>query len=95
MFWVVDALESIRDFMNLGGPVLRLIALVIFLMWVLIIERVLYFRSTMRTMSRDIKDRWEARPERRSWNATAIREMMISKFSAECNRGIAMIQHTE
>ena len=92
MFWVVDALESIRDFMNLGGPVLRLIALVIFLMWVLIIERVLYFRSTMRTMSRDIKDRWEARPERRSWNATAIREMMISKFSAECNRGIAMIQ---
>ena len=92
MYWVFDALESIRDFMNLGGPVLRLIALVIFLMWVLIIERVLYFRSTMRTLSREIKDTWEGRPERRSWNATQIREMMISRFNYECNRGIGMIQ---
>ena len=92
MFWLFDALESIRDFMNLGGPVLRLIAFVIFLMWVLIVERILFFRSTMRAMSRDIKDTWESRPERRSWNAHQIREMMISKFNIECNRGIAMIQ---
>jgi len=92
MFWLVDALESIRDFMNLGGPVLTLIALTIFLMWVLIVERILYFRTTMKAMSREIKDTWEGRPERRSWNAHQIREMEISKFNMECTRGIAMIQ---
>ena len=92
MFWLVDALESIRDFMNLGGPVLTLIALTIFLMWVLIVERILYFRTTMRAMSREIKDTWEGRPERRSWNAHQIREMEISKFNMGCTRGIAMIQ---
>ena len=92
MFWLIDAFESIRDFMNLGGPVLRIIAQVIFLMWVLIIERVMYFRSSMKSMSRDIKETCEARPERRSLNAHQIREMMISKFNMECTRGIAMIQ---
>jgi len=92
MFWLADAIEAIRDFMALGGPVLKVIAFVIFLMWVLIVERLLFFRSSMREMSRDIHDRWESRNERRSWHALQIREMMISQFSYSVNRGIPMIQ---
>ena len=85
MLWLTDSIEAIRDFMELGGPVLRWIAITIFLMWVLIIERLLYFRSSMKTMSADIHDSWEARPERRSWNAHMIREGMISRFSQSTN----------
>ncbi len=92
MLWLVDAFESIRDFMNLGGIVLKLIALVIFVMWVLIVERILWFRSSMKAMAREIFNNWESRPERKSWNAHQIREMMISQFSLASNRGIAMIQ---
>ena len=92
MLWLVDAFESIRDFMGLGGPVLKLIALTIFLMWVLIVERILYFRTTMKRLSRDIFNKWEGRPERRSWHAHQIRELMISQFSLASNKGIAMIQ---
>ena len=92
MFWLTDAIEAIRDFMGLGGPVLKVIAFTIFLMWSLIVERLLYFRSTMRTMSREIHDEWEARSERRSWHAHQIRELMISRFSLSVNRGIPMIQ---
>ena len=92
MYWLTDAIEAIRDFMGLGGPVLKAIAVAIFLMWVLIVERILYFRSTMRDLSRKIHDDWESRPERRSWHAHQIREMMISRFSQEVNRGIPMIQ---
>jgi len=92
MFWLIDAIEAIRDFMGLGGPVLKVIAFTIFLMWSLIVERLLYFRSTMRTMSREIHDEWEARSERRSWHAHQIRELMISRFSLSVNRGIPMIQ---
>ncbi len=92
MLWLLDAFESIRDFMNLGGFVLKLIALVIFVMWVLIVERILFFRSTMKGMAREIFNTWESRTERKSWNAHQIREMMISQFSMATNKGIAMIQ---
>ena len=92
MLWLIDAIEAIRDFMNLGGPVLRLIAFTILLMWVLIVERIMYFRTTMKIMSAEIHDEWESRPERRSWNAQQIRELLISEFDMATNRGIAMIQ---
>ncbi len=92
MLWLADAFEAIRDFMDLGGPVLRALAVTIFLMWVLIVERIMYFRSSMKEMSRQIHDDWESRNERRSWHAYQIRELMISRFSEATNKGIAMIQ---
>lgn len=92
MLWITDSFEAIRDFMELGGPVLRWIAVTIFLMWVLIIERMVFFRTNMRKMADDIKQRWEARNERRSWNAQQIRESMLSKFSMSTNASIPMIQ---
>ena len=92
MLWLFDSIEAIRDFMELGGPVLRWIAITIFVMWVVILERLLYFRSSMKAMSTQIYDAWEARPERRSWNAHMIREQMISKFSMATNQSIPMIQ---
>ena len=92
MLWFFDSIEAIRDFMELGGPVLRWIAITIFVMWVLILERLLFFRAPMKTMSAQIYDSWESRPERRSWAAHMIREQMISKFSMATNRSIPMIQ---
>jgi biopolymer transport protein ExbB len=92
MLWLADSFEAIRDFMELGGPILRWIAVTIFFMWVLIAERLMYFRSSMRSMSREIHDSWESRSERRSWNAHQIREMMISRFEMATNKGINVIQ---
>jgi len=92
MLWLFDSVEAIRDFMSLGGPVLRAIAVTIFLMWVLIIERIMFFRSSMKIMSRKIHDDWEARQERNSWAAHQIRELMISRFSEATNKGINLIQ---
>lgn len=92
MLWLSDSIEAIRDFMELGGPVLRVIALTIFLMWVFIIERLLFFRTTMKSISDDIRQRWEDRSERRSWHAHQIRVAMISQFQMSVNRSIPMIQ---
>ncbi|MEM9690605.1 MAG: MotA/TolQ/ExbB proton channel family protein, partial [Pseudomonadota bacterium] len=61
MLWLTDSIEAIRDFMELGGPVLRWIALTIFLMWVLIIERLLFFRSHMAQLAKEVRDAWESR----------------------------------
>jgi biopolymer transport protein ExbB len=92
MLWLTDSFEAIRDFMELGGPILRWIAVTIFLMWVLITERIMFFRSSMKEMSREIHDAWESRSERRSWNAHQIREMMISRFEMASNKGTNVIQ---
>lgn len=92
MYWLIDSFEAIRDFMNLGGVVLKSIAVVIFLMWVLIVERILYFRSSMKGLSKEIHDSWESRQERKSWNAHQIRELLISQFSEATNKGISLIQ---
>ena len=92
MLWLTDAIEAIRDFMDLGGPVLTWIAITIFVMWALIVERLLFFRTQMRGISTEIQNSWEHRTERRSWNAHQIREGMISRFSISTNQGIPMIQ---
>jgi biopolymer transport protein ExbB len=92
MLWLSDSFEAIRDFMDLGGPVLRWIALTIFVMWVFIIERLVYFRTSMKSVADEIRQRWEDRPERRSWNAHQIREAMLSQFQMSTNRSIPMIQ---
>jgi biopolymer transport protein ExbB len=50
-----DAWVDIRDFLEQGGPVLLVIASTIFVMWVLIIERIVHFHTMHR--------RWIARAE--------------------------------
>ncbi len=92
MLWLFDSVEAIRDFMSLGGPVLRAIAVTIFLMWVLIVERIMFFRTSMKEMSRKIHDDWESRGERKSWAAHQIRELMISRFENATSKGINLIQ---
>ena len=38
-----DVIIAVRDFLEMGGQVLNIIALVIFLMWMLILERISFF----------------------------------------------------
>jgi hypothetical protein len=45
LFYYLPFLETIRDFMELGGPVLRVIGVVTLFMWLLIIERIVYMRT--------------------------------------------------
>jgi len=92
MDWIMGPFEAVRDFMELGGDVLTLIAITIFLMWFLIIERMIYFRTGLKKMGKDIHDTWESRPERRSWNAHQIREAMVSRFAMAANMGVPVIQ---
>jgi biopolymer transport protein ExbB len=84
--------EAVRDFLELGGDVLTLIAFTIFGMWALIVERLIFFRTTLKLMGEDIHQRWEARSERKSWHAHQIREGMVSRFSVEANSMVPVIQ---
>jgi biopolymer transport protein ExbB len=91
-FDIMTPLTAVRDFLDLGGDVLTLITVVIFFMWLLIVERLIYFRTGLKAMARQIHADWEARPERRSWNSQQIREAMLSRFSMAANLGVPVIQ---
>lgn len=92
MQFLIDAYEAIRDFLELGGPVLRLIAVVILAMWILILERLMYFRTGLRRLIRQTYEAWENRPERRSWHAQQIRSQLISQVRMNANQGVPMVE---
>ena len=92
MQWLIDAFEAVRDFMELGGDVLTLIALTIFAMWTLIAERLIFYRTGLKAIGQQVRETWESRPERRSWRAHRIREAMISRFSMSANQSVPLIQ---
>jgi len=92
MQWFIDAFEAVRDFLELGGPILGLIGWTIFFMWVLIVERLIYFQTGLRRLGQQVRDTWKTRKDRRSWNAHAIRDAMISEFSMSANVAIPVIQ---
>jgi len=89
---LINAFEAIRDFLELGGPVLRLIGWVILFMWIMILERLIYYRTGLKQVIRQSFEEWESRRERRSWHAHQVRSAMISKVEMSANQGLPMIQ---
>jgi biopolymer transport protein ExbB len=87
-----EAYVAIRDFLELGGPVLNAIAVTILVMWILIFERIFYFRSDHQVRLREITRAWEDRDERSSWHAHRIRTALISRLSLAADGPIPVIK---
>lgn len=92
MDFFVLAFESVRDFLELGGNVLLWIAVVIFGMWALIIERLIFFRTGLQKLNREYQSAWKERADKGSWGARRIREAMISRFSIAANAWVPVVQ---
>ena len=92
MYWFDSAYEAVSRFMDMGGDVLWAIAVLLFLMWALIFERILYFQSGWKADVGRIIATWESRSERQSWNARQIREKMISQASMLINQYLPIIK---
>lgn len=87
-----DAYLAIIRFMEMGGDVLWLIALITFLMWTLIFERMWFFYTEHKTLVREATESWEGRSERNSWSAHQVREAMISDASDRITGSLPIIQ---
>ncbi len=92
MEWFMNAFVAVRDFSELGGDVLTLIAWTIFGMWFLIVERMIYFQTGLKQLKAKILASWEGRAERKSWNAHQIREAMISRYSMSASMPVPVVQ---
>jgi biopolymer transport protein ExbB len=88
----IDIYEAIRDFLELGGPILVVIAWTVFLMWVLILERIWFLRSRLGRLTSRSLAAWQARAEHQSWQALRIRELLISDVKMAANARLPMIK---
>lgn len=89
---LMDQLEAIRAFVESGGEVLIAIAVLTFVMWTLIFERIWYFKSSLKGDVQSAMDSWEVRPERQSWNAHQVRYALISRVSEKVRTNLGMIE---
>lgn len=88
---MMDALADINAFFDKGGPVLYVIALLSFIMWTLIFERLWFYKGSLGKLANSSVDQWEARPERKSWNAHKIRDAMISRIREQVDANLDVI----
>ncbi|MEM7764312.1 MAG: MotA/TolQ/ExbB proton channel family protein [Pseudomonadota bacterium] len=92
MRWLEDQFLSVRDFMEAGGPLLKAIAVTIFVMWFLIVERTIFYRTGLPKLIDAARAKWEARSERRSWNAHRIREAIVSEVELASEQWLSYIK---
>lgn len=93
MFYALsEALLSIRDFMEQGGTVLWLIAILVFFMWGMIFERIWYLSHGHNSYIDKLANQWNSRKDKTSWYALQVREKLISQAKSEINKNLSMIQ---
>ncbi|MFC1776872.1 MotA/TolQ/ExbB proton channel family protein [Pseudomonadota bacterium] len=92
IYYYLPALETIRDFMELGGDVLFVIGFLTLFMWMLILERLFYLKTGHKKMAAKTIQIWESRGDHKSWNAHQIRIRLISQVSSQVERNIPLIQ---
>ena len=92
IYYYLPALETVRDFLEMGGGVLYVIGLLTMFMWALIIERLVYLRMGHKRLVASAQQLWEGRSDHSSWNAHQIRERLVSQVSSQVERNIPMIQ---
>ncbi|OUS25363.1 biopolymer transporter ExbB [Thalassotalea sp. 42_200_T64] len=101
MLIFIEMINDIREFMETGGQVLNVIAVVVCFMWLLIFERFMFFFVTFKTLKKNMLSRWQARLREtdfkqsakvRRWNSEAIRQAMISRGSVGLQQNLALIQ---
>ncbi len=92
LYYYLPQLQAVRDFFELGGDVLLLIAILTLIMWGLIIERLMFLSLRHPRNAAGALNAWEARRERVSWHAHQVREYLISTVAQELERNMLLIQ---
>ncbi|MGQ8367421.1 MotA/TolQ/ExbB proton channel family protein [Glaciecola sp. 1036] len=92
MMTLIGLWESVREFIATGGDVLYFVALALFFMWALMIERYWYLTSVFPTEKKQIISDWENRNDTTSWYAKRIRDAWISRASDKIQARLLIIR---
>ena len=92
MFYFVELLEGVSDFMELGGTVLWFLVVLLVVMWTFIFERIWYFKTGFKKDKLVVLDAWSARSERKSKSAHQIRNKYLSQINMKIDQYLAIIK---
>jgi biopolymer transport protein ExbB len=92
LYYYLPFLETIRDFLEMGGPVLNVIAILTLFMWMLIFERMVYMRTGYKRLVKNALVLWDKRSDKSSWKAHQIRGRIISTVASTAERNLGLIQ---
>jgi hypothetical protein len=66
-FAFLDITDSVTLFMERGGPVLNVIAMLLLVKWSLVFERIWYLNTTHKANVKNTLAAWNARSDTKSW----------------------------
>jgi len=89
---LLDLMDAIGTFMNRGGPVLTIIAMLMLVKWSLVFERIWYINTKHKANVKATLAEWNARSDTKSWSAHQIRTMMVSKISLDVRNTLPIIE---
>lgn len=92
LFSLSNLIESIRGFLEAGGPVVVALLISTLLMWVLICERFLYYFLSARRFRNEQRKRWDDVAGQPSWELYAFRERLVSEVQIENERFLGVIK---
>ncbi|MGM0525163.1 MAG: MotA/TolQ/ExbB proton channel family protein [Pseudomonadota bacterium] len=92
MLFLIEFSHAIRDFIESGGQVLLVIGILIFTMWLMILERIFYFLRGHRARVKETLQRWQQRSDKSSWRAEQIRQAMISRVALGLGGNLPVIK---
>ena len=98
MSWFYDLQDLLFEFLEKGGPVVLLIGVLIMVMWILIFERLWFFRFSKPQLIQDAREQWDqvrsenGGPGSKSWEGHMIRVMLISRAEQQIKNNIEFIR---
>ena len=87
-----EQLHIMREFFDKGGPVVLVIFLLSFFMWILIVERYWFLFRLYPKQRQAVVEQWQRRQEKTSWYAQRIRDGLLTELSIELKHNLLPIK---
>jgi biopolymer transport protein ExbB len=89
---VINIYYDISDFLEAGGPVIKLLLILGFLLWTMILERVFFYLFEVKNVRTQTLARWHSRDEFTSWYAGKIRQQFLAQATRRIRGPISTIK---
>jgi biopolymer transport protein ExbB len=85
-------IQAVEALIGAGGQLVAWIFVAGVAMWMLIFERMWYFRFKLPKLTQESLAYWNARPEHKSWAAHQIRQALVARLNAQMSANLPMMK---
>ena len=87
-----NVFNGLQEFLGSGGNILFYIMILTFFMWTFILERFAYYLFAHRPLKSRLSAEWDARSDKTSWKAEAIKDELVSQVKERTNANVGIIK---